>query len=114
MLKEEDAIYFNSIKRSRSFKEIYLFKKDIDISELRFFSPNWIPSLGIIIGGITYNHNVVAFSISISFLKQRNKLPCIFYKSIIFFLFYMDFIFLLINSSIVCRPNDFGEVRIRN
>jgi isopentenyldiphosphate isomerase len=36
MLKEEDAIYFNSIKRSRSFKEIYLFKKDIDISELRF------------------------------------------------------------------------------
>ncbi len=35
-LKEEDAIYFNSIKRKHSFKEIYLFKKDLDISELRF------------------------------------------------------------------------------
>ena len=35
-LNEEDAIYFNSIKRKHSFKEIYLFKKDLDISELRF------------------------------------------------------------------------------
>jgi len=35
-LKKEDAIYLKSVKRPHHFKEIYLFKKDILASELKF------------------------------------------------------------------------------
>lgn len=35
-LKKEDAIYLKTAKNSERFKEIYLFKKDINIEDIKF------------------------------------------------------------------------------